>query len=144
MGYGFLADVLVGVHVGYVGYVVLGQLAVWLGLALRWRWVRNPWFRWTHLAMILVVAAESAAGIECPLTRWERDLRGLAGQATTGESFVGRLLHDLIFLPLPNAVINSLHVVFGLVVLATFVLAPPRPFRGKSDHFLSVNEAPIS
>ena len=35
MGYGILADALVAIHVAYVSYVVLGQLAIWLGLVLR-------------------------------------------------------------------------------------------------------------
>ncbi len=126
MGYGLLADGIVALHVAYVSYVVLGQLAIWLGLALGWRWVRNRWFRWTHLLMIAIVAGEAILGIECPLTRWERNLRELAGQATSGESFVGRLLHELIFVSWPPWVVNGLHVVFALVVLGTFVLAPPR------------------
>ncbi|MGH7171528.1 MAG: hypothetical protein ACRELF_03120 [Gemmataceae bacterium] len=41
------------------------------------------------------------------------------------ESFVGRLLHDLIFVDWPPWVINCLHIGFALVVLGTFVLAPP-------------------
>ena len=34
--YGFLADVLVFIHCAYIGYVVLGQLAIWLGWPLGW------------------------------------------------------------------------------------------------------------
>jgi hypothetical protein len=126
MGYGLLADVLVAIHVAYVSYVVFGQLLIWLGLLLRWSWVRNPWFRWTHLIMILIVGAEAVLDIECPLTRWERNCRDLAGQATSGESFVGRLLHNLIFVDWSPWVLNALHIAFALVVLGTFVLAPPR------------------
>jgi hypothetical protein len=126
MGYSLIADVIVAVHVAYVGYVVIGQLFIWLGLAFRWRWVRNPWFRWTHLIMMGIVGAEAILNIECPLTHWERDFRGLAGQETSGTSFVGRLLHNLIFVDWPLWVLNSSHVAFALVVLATFVLAPPR------------------
>lgn len=126
MGYSLLADVVVAIHVAYVSYVVLGQLLIWLGLALHWRWVRNAWFRWTHLLMMLIVGGEAMLDIECPLTRWERGLRVLAGQEVSGESFVGRLLHDLIFVSWPPWMINSLHIGFALVVLGTFVLAPPR------------------
>jgi cytochrome c biogenesis protein CcdA len=128
MGYGHLADVIVGVHVAYVSYVVLGQLLIWLGLALHWQWVRNPWFRWTHLIMIVIVGLEAVLNIECPLTSWEGRLRELAGQKVSGESFVGRLLHNLIFVSWPPWAIESLHVAFALVVLGTFVLAPPRRF----------------
>lgn len=126
MVYGLLADLVVAFHVAYVSYVVLGQLLIWLGLLLRWSWVRNRWFRWSHLLMILIVGGEAALDIECPLTRWERGLREAAGQAVSGESFVGRLLHELIFVDWPPWVVNGLHIVFALVVLGTFVLAPPR------------------
>ena len=126
MGYSLVADTIVAVHVAYVSYVVLGQLLIWLGLALRWRWVRNPWFRWTHLIMMGIVGGEAILDIECPLTRWESRFRELAGQQTSGTSFVGRLLHDLIFVDWPPWVLNGLHVAFALVVLATFLLAPPR------------------
>lgn len=125
MGYGLLADVVVGVHVAYVSYVVFGQFLIWMGWALRWKWIRNPWFRWTHLLMMAIVGVEALLNIECPLTRWERSLRVLAGLEVSGESFIGRLLHNLIFVSWPPWVLNSLHVGFALVVLGTFLLAPP-------------------
>jgi Protein of Unknown function (DUF2784) len=132
MAYSVLADVIVAVHVAYVSYVVFGQLLIWLGLALRWQWVRNPWFRWTHLVMMLIVGVEAVLQIECPLTRWANVLRGWAGQPIEGESFVGRLLHNLIFVDLPLWVIDYLHMAFALVVLGTFVLAPPRRRRSST------------
>src|SRR5438445_1207047 len=73
--YGFLADVLVAIHLAYVGYVVIGQLAIMAGVLLKWHWVRNLAFRWSHLAMICIVAVEALADFECPLTTGERDLR---------------------------------------------------------------------
>jgi hypothetical protein len=126
--YHFLANVIVAVHVAYVSFVVFGQLAIWLGLWLGWSWVRNPWFRWIHLAMMTIVGLEAALDVTCPLTRWEADLRGQA----EGESFLGRLLHNLIFVNLPPAAITALHITFALLVLATFVLAPPRRSRLRS------------
>src|SRR5262249_49927579 len=66
MSYGFWADVIVAIHVAYVGYVVVGQLAILIGLALKWQWVRNPWFRVTHLIAISIVAAEAIIGMQCP------------------------------------------------------------------------------
>jgi hypothetical protein len=138
MGYGILADAIVAVHVAYVGYVVLGQLAIWLGLLLRWRWVRNPYFRWTHLVMMTIVGLEAALNIECPLTRWERSLRELAGEPISGESFVGRLLHDLIFVDWPSWAVNCLHIGFALLVLGTFVLAPPAPFSRDAERSTAV------
>ena len=75
---------MVAIHVGYVGYVVLGQLLIWVGWALGWKWVRNFWFRATHLLAIAVVAYEELMDIRCPLTVWEEHFRELAGQPVTG------------------------------------------------------------
>src|SRR5579884_4026965 len=89
MWYGLLADLVVAVHVAYVSFVVLGQLAILVGILARWRWVRNRWFRVAHLIAILIVAAEAALDITCPLTDWEDRLRHLAGQTGYQCDFLG-------------------------------------------------------
>jgi uncharacterized protein DUF2784 len=71
----FWADVLVAIHLAYVGFVVVGLLAIFAGMLFRWQWIRNPWFRWIHLSMILFVAGEAIVDFECPLTTWENTLR---------------------------------------------------------------------
>jgi len=127
MGPGFWADVLVVVHTAYVGFVVIGQLLILLGLLCGWRWVRNPWFRSIHLAAMLIVAVEAYFQYTCPLTTWENQLRRLAGQDIHGESFVGRLMNEILFSESYNDnLVNKLHMAFGVLVLLTFVLAPPR------------------
>ena len=126
MLYGLLADLIVAVHVAYVSYVVVGLLFIWIGLLRKWQWVRNPWFRLTHLAAIAIVAVEAIFDIECPLTVWERELRVLAGQTASADTFVGRCLDSLIFYQAPSWVFTVLHVGFALLVLGTLVLAPPR------------------
>jgi hypothetical protein len=131
--YRTLADLIVAIHVGYVSFVVFGQFAIWIGLLLRWRWIRNMWFRSIHLLMIVIVGLEAAFGITCPLTRWEAELRALGGQEVAGDSFLGRLLHNLIFVDLPPAVIAGMHIAFALLVLGTFVLWPPLRKRSTAD-----------
>jgi hypothetical protein len=135
MGYRLLADVVVAVHVAYVAFVVVGQVLILAGVARGWGWVRNPWFRLAHLAAILVVAAEALLGIACPLTVWEHRLRVLGGQAAGGGTFIGNLLHELIFFDFPPWVFTTAYVAFALLVLVTLLLAPPRwrsptPLRG--------------
>lgn len=126
MGYGLLADIVVAIHVAYVSYVVFGQLAIFAGILFRWQWIRNIWFRVTHLVMMSIVAVEALLNIQCPLTVWEDKLRVLAGQSVTGETFMGRLLHNLLFYSWPPWVFTLLYIGFALLVLATFILAPPR------------------
>jgi hypothetical protein len=53
--YTFLADLIVAIHVGYVSFVIFGELLILLGIVFRWSWIRNPWFRWIHLIAILIV-----------------------------------------------------------------------------------------
>src|SRR4051794_33648357 len=102
MFYTLLADLVVVVHASYIGFIVLGQLAIPIGAVARWNWVRNPVFRLSHLLAIAIVAAESLAGVCCPLTIWEDQLRGLAGQAVSEGTFMGRLCHQLLFYQLPS------------------------------------------
>lgn len=122
----FLADLVVAAHAAYVAYVVVGQAIVLAGVLLRWQWTRNFWFRATHLAAILAVAFEAVLEIECPLTTLENWLRLEAGQPLQGTSFIGRLLHDVLFVELPAGALLCLHLGFAVLVLATFVAAPPR------------------
>ena len=49
------ADLLLLGHVLFVAFVVFGFALVVIGKLVGWRWVRNPWFRVTHLAAIVVV-----------------------------------------------------------------------------------------
>jgi hypothetical protein len=129
MLYSLLADAVVAIHVVYVSYVLLGQLAIWLGLFCRSHWVRNPWFRWTHLVMMSIVGIEAIFDVTCPLTTLEDSLRESAGDQSAEGSFVGRLLHDLIFVDASPSTLAVLHITFALVVIGTFVLVRPRSFR---------------
>lgn len=127
--YQFLADAVVVFHALFVGFVVFGQLYILVGLWRRWPAVRNFWFRLIHLSMIGVVALEAVFGIVCPLTSLENHLRQLAGQQVQEGSFMGRLAHNILFYDAPQWIFSVLHCVFALVVVLTFVLAPPRwPF----------------
>ena len=124
--YGFLADLMVGIHVAYVAFVVIGQILILIGWALGWRWVRNRWFRIIHLVAIGFVAFEELIDMHCPFTIWERQFRDLAGQPFSGETFLSRLFHALIFYEWPPIVFTLIHLGFAAVVVLTFVLCPPR------------------
>ncbi len=132
--YSVIADAVVFIHAAYVSFVVLGLAAVLIGSVLRWRWIRSFWFRVVHLGMIGIVVVEALLGITCPLTTWENQLRHAAGETARAESFVGRWIHDLLFYDAPPWVFTVIYCLFGAVVLATFVIAPPkRRLREQSD-----------
>jgi hypothetical protein len=124
--YSTLADGVVVAHAAYVLFVIFGLLATLLGIVRRWSWTRNFWFRTAHLAMIGAVVTESVVGIACPLTTLESWLRTKAGRPAQAGSFVGRVVHELLFYEAPEWMFTLVYCVFGAAVLATFVLAPPR------------------
>ena len=117
-----MADLVVVVHFAIVLYIVGGLIAVWIGAALGWRWVRHPGFRYLHLAAIAYIAVEALLGIACPLTVWEDLLRG----GTRADSFVGRWVHRLLYYDAPEWVFAALYVAWTLATLATLRLVPPR------------------
>jgi hypothetical protein len=132
--YGFLADAIVILHFAYVAMVVGGLVAILVGIALRRSWVRNFWFRSIHLLMIGVVVIEGWCGILCPLTEWENRLREAGGGPSRSGTFIGRWVHDLLFLDMTPDELTIYYVVFGAVVLLTFILSPPRwPRRGQKS-----------
>jgi len=131
MWYGILADVVVGLHVAYIAHVVLGQLLIILAAPMKWEWARNPWFRFSHLTAIAIVAYEAIRGLRCPLTVWEEQLRALGGQVFNGsETFMGRLLHDLMFIEnQPEIFFTTMYFAVLVLVVQGLVMFPPRWFR---------------
>jgi hypothetical protein len=131
MWYGIAADLVVAVHVAYVAYVVLGQVAILVAAPFKWQWARNPWFRFTHLGAIAVVAYEAIRGLRCPLTVWEEQLRAMGGQTFSGsETFMGRILHDVLFVEnMPEIAFTIGYVAVLLLVVQGLIMYPPRWFR---------------
>jgi len=117
-----IADAILVVHFLIVLFNIGGLLVVWIGAALDWRWIRNPWFRYGHVATIGFVAAEALLGIACPLTVWEDMLRG----GTRPESFVGRWVRWLLFYQAPEWAFTTAYVAWALATLATLRFVPPR------------------
>jgi Protein of Unknown function (DUF2784) len=133
MWYGLFADLVVAIHIAYVAYIIVGLALILVGLKRRWNWVRNPWFRLTHFAAILIVVLELIFKTTCPLTVLELKFRSLAGQPVTESTFVERLMYYILSGWLPGSFTNSIYIVVALVIAATFVLAPPSWRRGKQS-----------
>ncbi len=116
-----LADAVLIVHFLYVLFVVGSLPLIWIGAWLKLSFVKNNGFRFTHLAAILFVVGESLAGIACPLTVLENQLR----QVETDSSFIQHWLHQIIFYSLPESVLTIIYILFALLVAATFKFVPP-------------------
>ena len=116
-----VADALLVLHFVIAAFIVAGLLLVWLGAALGWRWIKNPWFRYSHVGAIAFVAAEALLGIACPLTVWEDLLRG----GVRPESFVARWVHYFLYYRAPEWVFTLAYLLWTLATLVTLWLVPP-------------------
>jgi hypothetical protein len=123
----FLADLVTAVHLTIVIFMIFGMLVVPVGGLLRWRWVRNMPFRLIHLAIMGYIVFNAIRGELCFLTYWELDLRQAAGQVTQEDwSFVGRILHDILFVDVDQAVLHWIYAGLGALVVGGMVFVPPR------------------
>jgi hypothetical protein len=121
-----LADAVVAVHLLIVLFVLAGVPLVYLGVALRWTWVRSWRWRLLHLAAILFIAAESIFGISCPLTVWEDQLRN----RRSGTGFIERWIDQMLFYDAPAWVFTAAYVAFAALVVITWAAVPPTRHSG--------------
>jgi hypothetical protein len=121
-GPGIAADALLVAHFLIAAFVTGGLALIWLGAAANWRWVRNPWFRYLHLAAIGIIALEGIAGVACPLTIWEDLLRG----GLRPQSFVARWVARLLYYDAPERLFTALYLAWAAATLVTLRLVPPR------------------
>ena len=128
--YAMLADLILLVHAGFVAFVILGQTVLLLGWWRDWRWTRCLGLRIIHLAAILVVVALAWLDMWCPLTLLENHFRHLAGEEGYQMSFIGDWLYRLLYYRAPPWVFTLAYTLFGLLVVLTWLLYPPRREQG--------------
>jgi hypothetical protein len=109
MAYRILADLVVGVHALFVGFVVFGGL-----LALRW-----PWVAAAHLPAAVWGTLIEFRGWVCPLTPLENSLRASAGQAGYEGGFIEHYLLPVLY---PVGLTRGVQLVFGSLVIAVNVV----------------------
>jgi hypothetical protein len=126
--YSLMADAILVGHLLFVVFVVLGLILIFVGKFLSWQWVRNPWFRVTHLLATGVVVLQSWLGVICPLTIWEMDLRSKAGESVYEDSFITHWLTELLYYQAPPWVFVVCYTLFGGLVLSSWFLVRPRAF----------------
>ena len=103
------ADIVVVVHLLFIGFVVGGVF-------LAWRW---PRIVWAHIPAVVYGALVEFAGFTCPLTLLENDLRRHAGQAGYRGGFIAHYLVKVIY---PPGLTRGMQVGLGLLVLLVAVI----------------------
>lgn len=105
MAEGFLADLVVLAHGGFVLFALLGGAMV-----ARW-----PRMAWLHLPAAAWAVGVECMGGYCPLTGLELRLRAMAGEQGYGGGFVEHFIEPLLY---PGEIPVQYGVVLGAVALA--------------------------
>ena len=123
--YSLAADLVVLVHVVYVATVIVGLLLILIGLGLGWTWVRNFWFRGPS-GLDRRRRAGRRSGHRLPADHVGKRAAGEGRRACGAGDFLGRLAHYAIFCQAPEWAFVVAHCLFGGLVLAVMIFAPPR------------------
>ena len=128
------ADAMLFIHVLFVVFVVIGLVFIFVGKALRWSWVRNPWFRVMHLLAIGMVVVQSWIGVICPLTTFEMALRSRAGDTQYTGSFISHWLETILYYQAPQWVFAACYTAFGVFAVSSWFWVRPQRFTKCTNH----------
>jgi hypothetical protein len=117
-----LAEAILALHLLVIAFNVLGLIAIPLGAAAHWRWVRARGWRALHIASWAVVALQAALGRACFLTVWQDRLTGTA----PAPPLIQRWVDSLIYWPLPIWVFAAIYLTLFAGVIALWFAVPPR------------------
>ena len=104
MMYAALADLVVVVHLLFVGFVLLGGVLVWC-------WPRTAWL---HVPAVIWGVAIEWSGAICPLTPLENWLRGQAGEVGYSTDFVAQYLLPILY---PEGLTRETQILAGGLAL---------------------------
>ena len=102
---GLAADLLLVVHLAFIGFAVFGGLLV----------AQRPKLAWLHIPCLLWAVSIACGGWICPLTPLEQHLRLAAGETGYRGGFVDHYIAPLIY---PAGLTRTMQIIFGLFVLA--------------------------
>ena len=98
------ADLVVVVHLLFIGFIVGGVFLTW-----RWHWIV-----WSHIPAVIYGALVEFVGFICPLTVLENHLRQQAGEVGYGDGFTAHYLVQVIY---PPGLTHGMQIGLGLVLL---------------------------
>lgn len=125
MPYRLCADFVALLHAAIVLYILLGVPLILFGLWRGWAWVRQPWFRISHLLLSLAVIGFEWAGQPCPLTTLERNLRAAEGGTYEG-SFIQHYVSEAIHLQLTPQQLALPTSLWVALIVGLFIWRGPR------------------
>lgn len=121
-----MANLVLIIHLAWVTFVVALTPLIMIGGFFRWRWIHHRGLRRMHVGMMLVVTLETLAGLTCPLTTLENNLRRLSGGPRYEDDFVAFWLRRILYWDFEPWVFTVVYVLFFALILVLYRLVPPR------------------
>jgi hypothetical protein len=117
-----LASAILVLHLVVIAFNIFGLVAIPLGAWRGWGFVRVAWWRWLHVASLVVVAGQAVAGRACFLTLMQDELSG-AGESPP---LIARWVNSVVYWPLPIWVFAAAYVALAAYVVALLWIVPVR------------------
>lgn len=102
--YRLIVGALLGLHMGFIVFVLFGGLLV----------MHYPWLAWFHLPVVAWGAIIEFMDWPCPLTTWENHFRALSGTSAYHGDFVQ---HYLLRKISPSGLMQNVHLLLGGIVV---------------------------
>ncbi len=109
MFFALAADLLIIVHLGFIGFVMLGGF-----MLLKWRWLI-----FVHLPAVLWGVLLEFQGWICPLTPLEQALRRMSGQQGYTGGFIQHYILPVIY---PPALNEDIQLILGILLILINVI----------------------
>ncbi len=120
MLYQIAAELVLILHLGFIGFVIAG------GVAVRW-W---PRIAWLHAPLFVWGSVVNLAGWVCPLTPLENQLRRLAGESGYPGSFIEQYVAPVVY---PAGMTSDLALAAGVSLLVWNVAVYAWAFRVRAS-----------
>lgn len=131
-GLRILTELVLITHAGIVLFNVFAFIAIFGGMYFRWTWTANRLFRFAHISLLGIIALQALLGRLCPLTILEFQLRQAAGEEAVAESFVVRIIENLIYYELPLWFFALVYCLAFFLALCLLKLSPPKEKNGET------------
>ena len=115
------AIILLALHLAIIVFNIAGCVLIPLGAWRGWRWVREFWWRLTHVLSLAVVAVQALLGRACFLTIWQDQLSG----STHVQPLIEGWMNRLVYWPLPMWVFVVAYVAVFAYVIGLWIWVRP-------------------
>jgi len=91
------SEIVLLIHFCIFLFIILSFFLIPLGYQQKWRWVKNKYYRSTHIILMGIIFIETILGFMCPLTVLEHHLRN---NTKVNNKFT-EIIHQIMYWDLP-------------------------------------------